>query len=185
VATSRRSAGFTLIELMVVIAIIGLAMSMTATGGITLLPQTQLRSTASELASALELARSQAQLWQEPLVFAYDFEHGTYEAYYPFERDEKGEAQGPGKTPVIDLHELESGVALYRVRLPGGIPRDDGVVTLDISALGRIAPHEVVLNNPEYPDIEVVTIRVSGLANRSQVLEGDVVMAPLQDVDFR
>ena len=170
---------------MVVIAIIGLAMSMTVTGSRSLLPQTRLRKSADVLAAAIELARSQAQLKQTPLVFAYDLDQRRYEAYYPFERDDKGENKGPGKTPVIDETDLETGIAIRRVRLPGDVPRDDGIVTLEISALGRITPHEVVLDNPEYLDTEVLTVRVSGLSNRSQVLEGDAVMAPLQDVDFR
>jgi len=178
--------GFTLIELMVVITIIGLAMSLTATGGgRALLPQTRLTRSATDLSAALELARSHAQLRQEPLMFAYDLDHRTYEAYYAFERDEKGEVKGPGKTPIIDPVELQQDIAIRRVRLPGSVPRDDGVVTLEISALGRITPHEVVMDNPEYPDTDVLTVRVSGLSNRSQILEGDVVMAPLQDVDFR
>ncbi len=170
---------------MVVIAIIGLAMSVMVSGSSALLPQTRLRSSVNQLAAALELARGHAQLRQEPLVFAYDLDQGAYEAYYPFERDEQGENRGPGKTPILDTRTLEDGIAFRRLRLPGSLPRDDGIVTLEVSALGRIAPHEVILDNPEYPETEVFTLRVSGLANRSQILEGDVVMAPLQDVDFR
>jgi len=170
---------------MIVIAIIGLAMSVTVTGSGSWLPQSRLRKTASTMAAAVELARSHAQLRQEPLVFAYDLEQESYEAYYPFERDEKGVNKGPGKTPVIDPTPVEEGMAIRRIRLPGSEPRDVGIVALEISALGRIPPHEVVLDNPEYPDTEVLTLRVSGLANRSQILKGDVVMAPLQDVDFR
>ena len=169
---------------MIVIAIIGLAMSVTVTGSKALLPQSRLRSSANSAGSTLELARSHAQLRQEPLVFAYDLEHDTYEAYYPYERDEDGVNKGPGKTSIIDVQHLEEGVSFRCVRLPGSAPRTDGVVSLEISPLGRIQPHEVVVENPEYADTEVLTLRVSGLANRSQILEGDVVMAPLQDVDF-
>jgi prepilin-type N-terminal cleavage/methylation domain-containing protein len=178
-------AGFTLIELMIVIAIIGLAMSVSVTGSGSLLPQTRLRSSATTMAAALEMARSHAQLRQEPLVFAYDLDLGTFEAYYPFERDEHGVNKGPGKTPVIDAMPLEEGMEIRSLRLPGSLPREDGIVALEISPLGRVPPHEVVIDNPEYPETEVLTLRVSGLANRSQILKGDVVMAPLQDVDFR
>jgi hypothetical protein len=94
---------------------------------------TRLRSCADEAAAAIELARSQAQLKQLPLIFAYDLDQRSYEAYYPFERDEKGDNKGPGKTPVIDWTELETGIAIRRVRLPGDVPRDDGIVTLEIS----------------------------------------------------
>ena len=170
---------------MVVIAIIGLAMTVMVTGNVALLPQTRLRASANHLAAALEQARSHAQLRQEPLVFAYDLETDRYEAYYPVERDEEGHSKGPGKTPIRDPAPLEKGMSYRSVRLPGVVPRDAGVVALEISALGRVPPHEVVLENPDYPETEVLTVRVSGLANRSQVLEGDVVMAPLQDVDFR
>lgn len=170
---------------MVVVAIIGLVLSVTLTGSRSLLPQTRLSGSASALADGLELARSHALLRQEPVVFAYDLDGDAWEAFHPFVRDERGTPAGPGRTPVIDSHPLETGIAFRRVRLPGGVPREDGVVALEISPLGRVSPHEVVLENPEYPDSEVLTVRVSGLANRSLVLEGDVVMAPLQDVDFR
>ncbi len=170
---------------MVVVAIIGLALSVTVTGSRSLLPQSRLRSSATQLAAGLELARNHAQLRQEPLVFAYDLDHGTWEAYYPFERDEEGVNRGPGRTPVISTTPLEEGMAIRLVRLPGSVPRDAGIVALEVTALGRVPPHEVVLENPEYPETEALTVRVTGFANRSQILSGDVVMAPLQDVDFR
>lgn len=170
---------------MVVVAILGLVLSVTLTGSRSLLPQTRLAGSASAMAAGLELARSHALLRQEPVVFAYDLDADTWEAWHPYLRDERGQATGPGRTPVIDPRPLEPGISFRRVRLPGSVPRDGGVVALDISPLGRVVPHEVVLENPEYPETEVLTVRVSGLANRSLVLEGDVVMAPLQDVDFR
>ncbi|HTE05663.1 MAG TPA: prepilin-type N-terminal cleavage/methylation domain-containing protein [Planctomycetota bacterium] len=181
---ARAPRGFTLVEIMVVIAVIGLAMSVIFSGSKSLLPQTRLRATAREMGSALEQARTQAVLVQEPILFAYDIEHGGYESYYPYERDDKGDAIGPGRTPVQDFTRLREGVALRKVRLPGSAVRDMGVVTLTISPLGRIPPHEVVLYNPDYPDTEVVTLRVSGLANRTAVLEGDDVMPAPEDVDF-
>jgi hypothetical protein len=170
---------------MVTIAVIGLAMSVIFGGSKALLPQARLRASAGEMGAALEQARTQALLVQEPILFAYDITNGLYEAYYPYERDDKGEDVGPGRTPVIDATRFRESVAIRKVRLPGSALRDTGTVTLTISPLGRIPPHEVVLYNPDYPDTEVLTLRVSGLANRSTVLEGDDLMAVPQDVDFR
>jgi prepilin-type N-terminal cleavage/methylation domain-containing protein len=184
-AAPGRPRGFTLVEIMVTIAVIGLSMSVIFSGSRSLLPQTRLRASAREMGAALEQARTQAVLVQEPILFAYDMEHGGYEAYYPFERDEEGEALGPGKTPILDYTPLREGVALGRIRLPGSAMRDGGVVTLTISPLGRIPPHEVVLLNPEYPETELVTLRVAGLSNRTTVLEGDDLMDVPQDVNFR
>lgn len=179
------ASGFTLIELMVVVAIMGLAMSVVFTGSVSLLPQARLRSSATQLAASLEQARSTAVLRQEPLVFEYDLERGGYKAYHDYVRNEKGENVGFGQTPVVDWVPMQSGIAIREVRLPGTSSRDGGVVALTISALGRIPPHEVVIFNPDYPDIEILTVRVSGIANRSTILKGDDLMEPLNDVDFR
>lgn len=170
---------------MVVIAIIGLAMSLMVSGSSALLPQTRLRGSADHLAAALEFARNAAQLNQQPIQFAYDLEHDTYEAYYPYERDEDGNDKGPGKTAILEPRQLEPGIEFKTIRLPDSLPRTAGIVEMEISPLGRMTPHEVVFVNPQYAETELLTLRVSGLTGKAQVLEGDVVMAPLQDVDFR
>ena len=178
-------AGFTLIELMAVVTILGLMLTIVFTGSKSLLPQTRLRAAATDIAVALEQERSHALLVQEPIQFRYDLQRGGYEAFFPYDRDEFGENRGPGKTPIIDFRLLPESVAFKVVRLPGSIARDNGMVTLTISPLGRMPPHEVVLVNPDFPDHELLTVRVSGIANRNEILEGDTVTAPLQDVDFR
>ena len=177
--------GFTLIELMVVIAIIGLAMSTMFAGSRSLLPQTRLRSATTQLSADLELVRSHAQLTQEPIVVSYDLDAQAYEAWFPYERDDRGENRGVGKTPVLDRRELPQSVVFKVVRLPGATPITSGTVELVASPLGRMSPHEVVLVNPDYPDTELLTLRVNGLVNKAQILDGDVVQPPLQDVDFR
>ena len=178
-------AGFTLVEIMAVVTILGLMLTLVFTGSRSLLPQTRLRAAATDVASALEQERSHALLVQEPVQFSYDFTRGGYEAFFPYDRDEFGENRGPGRTPVIDFRALPESVAFKLVRLPGSLARDSGTVSLTISPLGRVTPHEVVLMNPEHPDRELLTVRVSGIANRCEILEGDTLMAPLQDVDFR
>jgi hypothetical protein len=170
---------------MVALAVIGLVVSVMLTGSRTLLPQTRLRASAEELAAGLERIRSFAVLRQEPIRFEYDLSEGRYEAWLPYDRDEDGNVVGPGRTPVVDPVALRPGVAFFRVRLPGGDNRDKGKVALDVSALGRIVPHEVVVLNPEHPETEVYTVRVSGFSNRADVLQGDVTMIARTDADFR
>jgi prepilin-type N-terminal cleavage/methylation domain-containing protein len=177
--------GFTLIELMVSLAVIGLALSVMLTGSRTLLPQTRLRASAEELAASLERVRSYAVLRQEVILFAYDLAQGGYEAWLPYERDENGDSLGPGRTPVVDTTQLRPGVAFAKVRLPAGESRDTGVVTLEISALGRMVPHEIVVLNPDHPETEVYTVRVNGISNRATVLTGDLAMLARSDADFR
>jgi general secretion pathway protein H len=74
----RRSAGFTLIELIVVLAILGSAMALIigyrAPRGSTL----GLRGTAAELASALRLARSEAIATNHPVALTIDLAAHRY-----------------------------------------------------------------------------------------------------------
>jgi hypothetical protein len=42
-----------------------------------------------------------------------------------------------------------------------------------------------VVLNPEHPESEVYTVRVSGFSNRADVLQGDVAMIARTDADFR
>ena len=51
--------------------------------------------------------------------------------------------------------------------------------------MGRVPPHEVVVVNDKHPDTEVMTVRVNGLSNRTQVLKGDVTMETVGDADFQ
>jgi hypothetical protein len=170
---------------MVTLAIIGLAMSMMASGSRSLLPQTRLRAAAEELGSAVERARSWAVLRGERLELVYDLEKQTYEAALPYATDDEGRPSGPGRSPLIDPTPLPEGIEFSEVRLEGGLVRDDGLVTLEITALGRVPSHEVVFVNPEHRQTELYTTRINGLNNRSVALKGDVTMAPVTDVDFR
>src|SRR5688572_25654191 len=86
----RAAAGFTLLELMVTLAVIGLAMSVMVTGSRTLLPQTRLRASATLLASSLERARTWAVLEGHPLEFCYDLERRSCSFWLPFATDEEG-----------------------------------------------------------------------------------------------
>jgi hypothetical protein len=160
-------------------------MSVMVTGGRTLLPQTRLRATADRLASALERARAWAVLEGQVFMFCYDLEERCFSAWLPFASDESGKPIGTGRTYKIPPEEFEPDTAIAAVRLPGGQKRDKGQVILEISPMGRVPPHEVVVVNPRYPDTEQMTVRVNGLSNRAQVLKGDVVMEPVGDVDFR
>lgn len=182
----RATAGFTLLELMVTFAVIGLAMSIMVTGSRTLLPQTRLRGTAADIASSLQSARTWAVLLGKPLEFCYDLDAGTYAFWLPYATDdETGKEIGPGRTYKGGPVEVQPGMSMLEVRLAGGQVRDKGQVILEISPMGRMPPHEVVVVNPEFAEVEALTLRVNGLSNRCQVLKGNVTMPMVADADFR
>ena len=170
---------------MITLAVIGLAMSVMVTGSKTLLPQTRLRGSADRLVAALESARTWAVLEGHTLEFCYDLEQRSCSFWLPYATDDEGREVGPGRTLKSPPEPLEPGMAISMVRLPGGENRDKGQVILEISPMGRVTPHEVVVVNAEHPDTEVMTVRINGLSNRAQVLKGDVTMETVGDADFQ
>lgn len=181
----RGAGGFTLIELMVVLAIVGLAMLSVFVGSDALLPATRLAGAAKEVGARVEIARIQALSTQEPIVFAYDLDRDGCEAYYPYERDEDGNALGLGRFQVAEFKRIEEGMRIREVRLPGQEPRTRETVSITISPQGRMPPHDVVIDNPEFPESEVLTVRVHGLGTSYEILEGDAKPEVIDDATFR
>jgi prepilin-type N-terminal cleavage/methylation domain-containing protein len=181
----RRQHGFTLIELMVTLAIISLAMSLVFGLGSGILPQTRLAATADELADRLRTMRAQAILERRTLVFVYDIEHQGYSAYTPVELDDQGRVLGPGRTDELEFTPLREGMVFERIQLADGTSREDGQIELPISPLGRMPPHDVIIVNPDRPDFEVRTIRVSGLTMDSTVYEQRLQPEVVEDASFR
>lgn len=70
--------GFTLIELIVVIAILGLAMAMVVMRGAPVSPATHARAAAREISGALRAARTEALMVNQSVLFTLDVVARTY-----------------------------------------------------------------------------------------------------------
>jgi general secretion pathway protein H len=68
----RREAGFTLIEMLVVVAIMGFALTMVVTRGPVHSQALEMKAAVSEVAQGLRLARSRAIATNTPVQFAVD-----------------------------------------------------------------------------------------------------------------
>ena len=177
--------GFTLIEMMVAIAIIGLMLGLSLGAGKALLPQERLKSSANDLAGTLLQMRTDAISRRMEIIFTYDLTENRYKAHLPYELDDEGHILGPGESPVRDWRELEEGMAFGSIYFADGSAREDGLVALRITPLGRIPPHDVVVYNPDYPETELFTIRVSGLSLASEIVDGFVQPEIIEDAHFR
>ena len=74
----RREAGFTLIEMLVVVAIMGFALTMIVTRGPVRSQALEMKAAVSEVAQGLRLARSKAIATNTPVQFAVDVPLGTF-----------------------------------------------------------------------------------------------------------
>jgi prepilin-type N-terminal cleavage/methylation domain-containing protein len=182
----RNAAGFTLIEILVTITIIGMAMSAIFGFGGNLLPQTRLHGSATDIGQSMVQMRTHALFAQRSVIFEYDLEQQGFWAYYPLELDgEDGRILGPGQTEVLRFTEVRPGMRIERVRYPDGSEREDGLVQVPISPMGRSPSHEVVVVNPEFPEVEVFTVRMVPMEGSYQILDGRPDWQVLTDADFR
>lgn len=185
-AVPRRAAGFTLIEMLVTITIIGLAMSAVFGFGQNMLPQSRLAASAADIGDNFVRLRAHALFSQHEVVFEYDLDQQGFRAYYPVELDaENARVLGPGQTPVVEFTPVRAGMRLDRVVMDDGSERDDGLVQIAISALGVCPAHEAVVLNPEFPELELYTVRIDGLTNTYRTERGRRERARLGDADFR
>lgn len=79
-ANTHRSGGFTLVELLVVLVIIGLTLGLVSTSLSRSVSGAELRSAARNLAASLRYTRTQAILKKEEKVFLVDTENRSYTA---------------------------------------------------------------------------------------------------------
>ena len=99
---SKKARGFTLIELMVSITILGLGLTIIFLRIDTFLPATRLQASCRKLVSDIDELRMAAIItYKLPVHLEYNLEAHGYGAYIPYELDEEQEIVGPGRT---DLH---------------------------------------------------------------------------------
>jgi len=187
-AARRAHRGFTLLEMMVVVAIIGGMMALVFTNQAeNRLVSSRLGASAAKLAGSLELLRTQALISQQEIVVDLDFENRGYSAYYPVELDVDGKILGPGTTTAEAFTPLREDIRFDRVVFPDGQVREeqDEVVSLTLSADGRLPDVDIVLLNELNPDVEIHTLQLYGIQDRVVHLEGLNLREYLDDADFR
>jgi len=140
-----RTAGFTLIELMVVLVVIGVVAGM-VTMSAAPSPQRELRADADRLAQLLSLAREEAQVRGAPIRFEAD---GSGFRFVVF-RDRQWR-------PITDDGDLRARPWASETRV--AVDRPDGRRVLEFGRDLVEAPYRVVLQRPE----AAVSIVANGL----------------------
>jgi prepilin-type N-terminal cleavage/methylation domain-containing protein len=95
VLPSRRGAGFTLLELLAVMALLGLVLFFVVPRLDNISPKTRLRSAARKIGSTMELAQGQAIATGKEYVLAYDVSKGTFWIILPPPDDPNAAAAAP------------------------------------------------------------------------------------------
>jgi prepilin-type N-terminal cleavage/methylation domain-containing protein len=176
-------AGFTLMELMMVVVVIGLISGTVALSWESILPRTRLNSEVRGIAGMLQSTRSDAIARNAEFYVEYDLTEDTYQVLTAFRkegglmslRDEEDERLGLGARKLAD------GVQLASIYL-NGEEYTDGKVRVRFDPLGAASDHALVVIQPAYE--ATYTIEVLALTGLIRFHEGVFTREPPQDGDF-
>lgn len=148
--------GFTLIELMVVLGIVGLIMGVAVVGLDSLTPTSQLNASARELAAALALAHNRAVTLGKPVAIHYNFDKKYYRLLIPSKHNPK--VMQPTKS-----WKLSDGVYYDDIMVTGYRVQKQGWLEIKISPLGFVPAHVVHLAHQKGGKVTLEVNPITGL----------------------
>ncbi len=188
--TSERSAGFTLVELIVVVGIIGIILTVGIMSIEMLLPDTRLSATAREMASFIEDARDEAIMSGRIVRLEYDLgEREEDRQRYRSILDPE-----PWQEQEYDLEEIEYELMLKQwtnvlsdIRINSLLVDEEeeiseGFYSFAAYPNGTMTPHVVQLYSPELDGW--YSLQISGLLGQVQVFDERIEPSFLGDNDF-
>jgi prepilin-type N-terminal cleavage/methylation domain-containing protein len=149
------AAGFTLVEMVAVLILVGLLLLFSPMAITALIPERELESEVSRLGVMIETARNHAVLNQAEYALHYDTDNHKWALQTPDEvsgPNPDGEGE-PLKMLILDKdpefddldwHELPEGITL---QLYEGKKRIDGRFMVTLSPGGTVPPHAVILES--------------------------------------
>ncbi len=167
-----RERGFTLVELMVVVVIVGLMVGVAATKLDFMVPKYKLRGAAREVAGLLKQARSRAAGSGKDVYVEFDLPRGQYWVLVAFPKPVEGGQEGDPAVleyqPLLQ-QSLPEGVKFVDV-IQGQKDRyDTGRARLKVSPFGSSAHLIVNLMNT---DEREMALRMNGLTGATMFREG-------------
>jgi len=176
--------GFTLIELMVAVAVLGLAMTIVFLKVDTLLPGSRLEAAAKKIVTDLELMRSQAIFSGLTIHLEYNPGFHSYRAYYPVLFDDDNNVIGAGETEILEPARAGATIEIERVAV-GFLDEsegDSGALTINIRPDGSLTGHIVHLTDPNSE--KKMSIRIASLTGFAEIILGHVDYQEVSDDSF-
>jgi prepilin-type N-terminal cleavage/methylation domain-containing protein len=177
-------AGFTLVELMVVIIVLGLIGGVAMTSWAAMLPNQQFNSAIRELSEVLYGTRSEAIARNREYRIQYDLDNDTYRVRTPF-RPGGGFATTEEEEDHLWANETnlaESGIDILQVTVDGE-NYTDGKVEVNFQPLGGSAYHVVQLRQTLFE--REFTLEVLPLTGEIRMHDGIFERDLADEGDFR
>ena len=178
---SARTRGYTLIELMVVIIILGMVATLVLVSWESIVPNQRLNSDVRALAAHLHGTRNDAIARSATFQVVYDLEGERYWIETPFRAEGGGFAAADEERLVVEVTELGDGVTFESVTL-NGETFENGLVYVAFDARGSSCHHLVVLRQEMFD--RYFTIEVIGLTGLIKFHDGVWEREPVEEGDF-
>jgi type II secretory pathway pseudopilin PulG len=181
-------AGFTVVELMGVLIVLGLIATLTFASWEAILPRTTLNTAVRELAATLSEARSDAIARNAHFSIEYNFEEAEdrpvgYRVITPFRKGPQGGfAAFDEERLALKWHPLPDTVRFHKILL-NGKDYNSGAVVVGFTPLGAASDHTVVLKQLPY-DYKY-TIEVLALTGLIRFHEDEFVREFPRDAEFQ
>jgi len=141
----RPRSGFSLVELLVVIVLLGLMAGVATVSWHARLPRSQLNTSVRVLADRLLTARAEAIMRNQEFRVVYDLDDARYWISSPYSYN-GGLAYEEEDRQVLFETRLQDGVQFEAVKL-NGVDFTDGLVEVAFDPQGRATDHLVVLQH--------------------------------------
>ncbi len=159
VENGDRKQGFTLLEIVVVILIMGILASVVGPALSGVSPKYRLRAAARDVGSNINHVRSLASATGKLFVLHYDLETQKYWMVHPPEPDEDPDMDIADRQQGT-VNSMPIGVTIDEIFLPDGSSETGGELDLRIDPLGNEGSHILVLKNN---DDQIITIKFNAL----------------------
>jgi type II secretion system protein H len=151
--------GFSLIEIMIVLAIMGALLGMITTNMDFLVPSSRINACAREIASTIMLAHNRATINGEDAILSYHLDNNTYQLML----------MKNGKVEHFKPWKLAEGVTFQDILAEGERKKTGGIFEVYFAPNGIVRGHVVHLQNK---DQKILSIEVNPLSGDVQVMEG-------------
>jgi prepilin-type N-terminal cleavage/methylation domain-containing protein len=180
-----RRTGFSLVELMVVLVIIGMMVTVAMVSWQYILPNQQFNTAIRNLSEHLADTRSKAIAFSRRFEIHYDLDTDEYWVVTPYRRDGGGfaVADDEERRIIYDTKLAESGIDLKTITIDD---RDyhDGEVFVRFDPLGAGSGHRIVLDRMINDQPNPYTIEVLPLTGDIRVHEGILPKRIAEERDF-
>lgn len=184
VGTRSTRAGFSLVELMVVLLILGMMAGMMVVGTGAMLPGSYLAQAVHTLAAEVYGARSAAISRNLTYHIEYDIDANRYHLVTPYRKESQDEtalARSEAERLITSEHEMPRGVEISRI-IVDGEEFTDGRVRVLFSPNGTVSSHTVLLTQGEYEN--QFTLEVLPLTGLIRFHDGDFYRELPEEGDF-